>query len=223
MEIINVSNSLYDENNYRPVSIISILAKTFKSLVDLHYGHLFHFHDNQFGFCDGGGCNKAMFAFTNSVRYFRNRHNNIYVAALDVTKAFDRVNQFNVLQCLLECGFPVKLVHVFCQWYRNLKSCVLWGNGISKCFSIKSGCPQGSILEPKFFNFVLDKLIINLESSHSSCFVGNCLAGAFTYADNIILLSGSSRQLQLMLDLCTSFGAILYLMLKSHIGVLLVY
>ena len=89
LTVKNFSNSLHDVNNYRPVSIISILAKTFESLVDLHYGHLFHFHDNRLGFCDEGGCNKAIFAFTNPVRYFRNRHSNIYLAALEVTKTFD--------------------------------------------------------------------------------------------------------------------------------------
>ena len=35
-DVKNVSNSLYDVNNYRPVFIISVLAKTFESLVDLH-------------------------------------------------------------------------------------------------------------------------------------------------------------------------------------------
>ena len=89
----NVSNSPHDVNNYRLASIISALAKKLGSLVDIHYGHLFYFHDNQFGFCDRGGCSKAIFAFTNTVRYFMNRHSNVYLAALDVTKAFDRVNQ----------------------------------------------------------------------------------------------------------------------------------
>ena len=74
----NVSNSLYDVNKYRSVSIISVLIKTFELLVDLPYGHLFHFHDNQFGFCDGGVCNKANFVFTYTIRYFRNRYCNIY-------------------------------------------------------------------------------------------------------------------------------------------------
>ena len=52
--IKNVSNYLYDVNNYRPVSIIFASSKTFELFVDLHCGHLFHFLDNQFGFCDGG-------------------------------------------------------------------------------------------------------------------------------------------------------------------------
>ena len=72
-------------------------------------------------FFNGGGCNKVNFAFTNTVRYFRNRHSKMNLAALDLTKTFGRVNQFDVLQRLLESGFPLKLINVFCQWYRNIK------------------------------------------------------------------------------------------------------
>ena len=70
---------------------------------------MFRFHDYQCGFSDGVDCNRAIFGFANIVRYFRNRHNDVYLAALDVTKAFDRINHFNVLQCLLEYGFHLKL------------------------------------------------------------------------------------------------------------------
>ena len=106
------------------------------SIVDLHYGYLIHFQENQLSFTDVLGCNKTIFACTKTVRYFRNRHSNVYLAVLDVTKAFNRFNQFNSLQRLLECGFPLKLVNVFYQWYRNMKSCILWKNSISKFLAL---------------------------------------------------------------------------------------
>ena len=66
----NASHSLSDVCNYKPVSIISIIAKIFESLISLRFGHLFSLHANQFGFCAGGSCNKVIFAFNNTVRYF---------------------------------------------------------------------------------------------------------------------------------------------------------
>ena len=86
----NASRSLSDVCNYRPVSIISIRAKISKSLISLHFGLLFSSHANQFGFCAGGGCNKVIFAFNSTVRYFREKNSNVYIFALNVTKAFDR-------------------------------------------------------------------------------------------------------------------------------------
>ena len=69
----NASRSLNDVCNYRPVSMISIIAKIFESLISLRFGHLFSSHANQFGFRAVGGCNKALFAFNNIVRYFREK------------------------------------------------------------------------------------------------------------------------------------------------------
>ena len=102
----NILSSLHDVNSYRPVAIISVISKAFESLINLHFGQLFAYNENQFGFSVGGGCNEAMFAFNNIVKYFKDRHSIFFLSGLDVTKAFDRVNHFNVMKCLLERGFP---------------------------------------------------------------------------------------------------------------------
>ena len=96
----NTSSLLHDVNNYRLLAIISGISKAFESLINLHFGQLFTYHKNQFGFSVGGGCNKATFAFNNTVKYFRDRHSNVFLSALDVTKAFDSVNHFSVMKYL---------------------------------------------------------------------------------------------------------------------------
>ncbi len=202
----NASRSTNDLSNYRPVSIISIIAKTFESLVNLRFGHLFSTSVNQFGFSANGGCSKAIFAFNSTVQYFREKNSNVYLCALDISKAFDRLNHYSIFQCLIERGLPVQLVDVFCGWFRNMLSCVKWGSSESVYFNVLSGCPQGSILGPKFFNMVMDKLLVSLEKSGLGCYVGNSFAGAVAYADDVILLSASVRKLKLMLSICYDFG-----------------
>ena len=66
----NLSKSLLDVGNYRPVSIISIVAKLFEMKVSARFGDLFTSHDNQFGFSINADCNKTIFAVNNSVTYF---------------------------------------------------------------------------------------------------------------------------------------------------------
>ena len=53
--------------------MISIIAKIFESLISLRLGHLFSSHGNQFGLCARGECNKAIFAFNNTVKYFHEK------------------------------------------------------------------------------------------------------------------------------------------------------
>ena len=146
------SKSLNDLSNYGPVSIISIIAKISESSVGLKFDHFFTTHVNQFGFStNGGGCSKAIFAFIKIFQYFREKNSNAYLYALDISKAFDRLNHYSISQYLIERGFPVQLVDIFCSWFRNMISCVKWDNCESVYFSVLSGCPKGSILGPKFF------------------------------------------------------------------------
>ena len=37
-----------------------MISKAFESLNNLHFGQLFTYHENQFGFSVGGDCNKAI-------------------------------------------------------------------------------------------------------------------------------------------------------------------
>ena len=147
----NAFTSLNDLCNYRPVSIISNIAKTFESLVSLKFGHLFTTHVNQFRFSTNGGCSEAIFTFNSYVQYFREKNSNVFLCALDISKAFDRLNHYSIFQCLIERGFPVQLVDIFCSCLRNMISCVKWDNSESIYFRVLSGCPERSILGPEFF------------------------------------------------------------------------
>ena len=57
------------------------MQKTFKSLVNLIFGHLFSTHVNQFGFSTYGGCSKAILAFNSTIYYFREKNSNVYLCA----------------------------------------------------------------------------------------------------------------------------------------------
>ena len=87
-----------------------------------------------------------------------------------------------------------------------MRACVKWGCSKSVYFDIKSDCPEGSILGPKLFNLIVDELLKRLEEAHLECKVESCFAGTFAYADDIVLLTSSGKQLQLMLDVCVNFS-----------------
>ena len=87
-----------------------------------------------------------------------------------------------------------------------MKSYVSWGNECSQCFNVLSGIQQGSLLGPQFFNLDMDKLLELLENNKLDCYVGGEFAGAFAYADDLIVLSSSVMQLQCILNLCCNFG-----------------
>ena len=55
------------------------------------------------------------------------------------------------------------------------------------------------------YNFV-DGLLLELSRSGIGCFWGSVFAGAFCYADDIVLLAPCASALRIMLDICNSFA-----------------
>jgi hypothetical protein len=75
-----------------------------------------------------------------------------FLATLDISKAFDRVNHPKLLQSLLKAGVPICIVNVVANWYSKLSAVVRWNSATSAPFIVNSGVRQGSILSPSIFN-----------------------------------------------------------------------
>ena len=133
-------------------------------------------------------------------------------------KAFDRVNHYYLISCMLKRGFPLQIVKVFLSWFCNMHASVKWKNVTSNCFKIKSGVPQGSLLGGKLYNLIVDEILQILEKNHLGCYVGDKFAGAIAYADDLILLSASVIKLQEMLRLCNECGLECDLKFNVQIG-----
>jgi hypothetical protein len=199
----NVCGSFGD---FRPVTTVSVIAKVFEYCLVNRLSVYKRLHDLQFGFTRGGGCDKALLVFRSVVEYFNDYGSTVYVSALDLTKAYDRLNQCILVLKLYELGVPRDIVMLFLFWFRHLCAAVVWENVKSVVFYVKSGVRQGGVCSCWLFNIYVNELIIKLEESGLGCYLHGVYAGCILYADDILLLSGSLIKLQLMLDLCYSFG-----------------
>ena len=74
-------------------------------------------------------------------------------------------------------------------------------------FHVSNGVRQGSVLSPVLFAVYLDGLLAELSGSGVGCYWGSLFAGAFCYADDIIvLLAPRASTLTTMLDICSSYA-----------------
>lgn len=130
----------------------------------------------------------------------------MYVASLDASKAFDRVNHYGLLSKLCALGIPKCLISVMAHLLGSLSFIVKWKSGNSQKCCIHSGVQQGNISSPILFNVYLYDLIVKLKDMNLGCNIGDVFCGVLCYADDIALLSGSIMKLQLMLDVCSDYG-----------------
>jgi hypothetical protein len=68
-------------------------------------------------------------------------------------------------------------------------------------FAVQLDGPLGSVMGPKCLNLMIDNLLERVESSNLGCHVLNKFAGAFAYADDVVLKFASNKQLQLSLNI----------------------
>ena len=205
-----VKNRLGDvtgSSNYRGITLSPLLSKLFEHCILNKYSSYFFSSDLQFGFKKNLGCNHAVFVLRQCVEYFSKHGSTVYMAALDATKAFDRVNHIKLFHRLHDLGLPVYVIRLMMNWYAKIVSVVQWDNCFSSNFAIKSGVRQGGVLSPVLFNIYVDCLAEALKQSDLGCHVRGVYFGCLFYADDILLLSASVGNLQKMLDLCYRKGS----------------
>ena len=96
----------------------------------------------------------------------------------------------NALLCILE------------YWFDACRTCVRWGNAVSRFISFECGVRQGGVLSPYLFAVFIDDIIQDITKSELGCKFRHSTVGIFIYADDIILLAPSIESLQNMLWIC---------------------
>ena len=115
----------------------------------------------------------------------------VYACLLDASCAFDRVNFGKLFNRLLDRGLPAIITRVLLDCYTRQKVLTKWNNTVSNNFTTANGVRQGAILSPVLFCMYIDALLKQLGEYKYGCRIRHMFMGAFSYADDISLLSPS--------------------------------
>ena len=70
------------------------------------------------------------------VKYFSERNSNVYIASLDASKAFDRVNHYKFFSTLISNNLQSCFVKLIIKWYLKMSVCIRWNGFYSSAFSV---------------------------------------------------------------------------------------
>ena len=144
--------------------------------------------DNQFGFKKNLGTEMCVFALKQYLMDYNNINTNMFVAFLDSSKAFDKINHNILFQILKDNNIPLYIINFLNYWYRNQRIYIKWCNNSSDSFPVTMGVRQGCILSPLLFNLYTNPMIKKLNEIHSGyCLNGNIINN-LCYADDTALL-----------------------------------
>ena len=147
-----------DPSNYRPISLTSILAKVFESLLNSHFlSHLESLHllsDHQYGFRKARSTGDIL-AYLSDIwlSHLKNRGKTCKVD-LDISKAFDRIWHAALISKLPAYGFPPSLCTFISSYLSNRSILAVVYGARFKEFNTNSVVSQGAVLSPTLFSFL---------------------------------------------------------------------
>ena len=104
------AGNLNDSDNYRAITIGPVIAKVIENVILKLCQDKLCSDDLQLGFKQGLGCTNVLFLCRCTIHHFTHRGSNVYVAALDIKKASDRVNHYKLFVSLLTAGVSLFMV-----------------------------------------------------------------------------------------------------------------
>ena len=179
---IHKKNSKLEVSNYRPISLLSNIDKSFEKLI---HGRLIEFLEGkqilyyrQFGFRKDFSTNHAILTLLESIQKALDDGQFACGIFIDLEKAFGTVSHDILLEKLNHYGIR----GIANDWFRSYlsdRTQFLSINGFNSDYkTVKYGVPQGSVLGPLLFLIFINDLNIAIKNSET-----------FHFADDTCLLN----------------------------------
>ena len=131
-------------------------------------------NDYQYGFRPSHSCQAQLISIVEELQLALDCHQQVDLIMLDFSKAFHTVPHQHLLKKLSFYGIDDKLHHLLSTWLTKRSQRVAVDGCESKCVSVLSGVPQGTILGPVMFLLYINDINNNVSSS-LRLFVDDCI------------------------------------------------
>ena len=234
-----------DCNNYRGISLLSIIGKVYAQVLLICLQKLAEhiYPESQCGFRAERSTVDMVFSLHQLQEKCREQQMPLYIAFIDLTKAFDLVSRDGLFKALRKISCPPRLHSLIVSFHSNMKGTVQFNGNLSKPFDMHSGVKQGCVLTPTLFGifFALllrhafgtaqegiylwtrsDGSLFNLACLKARTKVCEVLIRDMLFADDAAVVTHTQRELQLLMDhfsqACKDFGLIISLKKTNVLG-----
>ena len=194
-----------------------MLTRLFEHVVDLVLP------ESQCGFRRGRSTIDMIFVARQMQEKCREQHQDLFLAFVDLTKAFDTVNRDLLWNILRKFGCPPTFIAILQQFHTGMCAQVVMAGSQSSSFPVEVGVKQGCVLAPIIFNLLLvaitlvshrdlqssdcvgieyrlDGGLFNLRRLQAKTKTSSAMISALQYADDAAFPSHTADGLQRSLD-----------------------
>ena len=152
-----------DLENYRGITLLSCLAKTFETVLNqrLYNWSESHttLHDAQGGFRPGRRSTDSIFALREAVSERRERGLATFCCFVDVRKAYDRVWRDGLWLALWNIGVCSTMFRMIRSMFVHMRRQVAVEGQTSGQFPVELGVAQGAVLSPILYAIFINSLL----------------------------------------------------------------
>ena len=185
--------------NYRPISLLSIVSKVLERRVFLNIEHHLWQLTNkcQHGFLQGRSCVTNLLEVFDNIGKILDNGGQVDTIYLDMAKAFDRISHQKLIIKLRNYGFGGSLLKWFQSYLTDRRQRVTVLGATSDTLPISSGVPQGSILGPALFLLYVNDLPDSVNNSQIAMFADDTkLYSTIKCENNATLLQRDLQSLE---------------------------
>ncbi len=192
--------------NYRGINLNDDFLRLFERLLDKRFSTWLSSNqpwgNQQFGFCAGVGtedaalCLQTLAGLCTKVKGFP-----LFANFIDLQRAFPSMLRSQILKTLHRMNVPLELIRAFAATFSGNSCKLKIGNSLTRSFPVNRGTKEGGINSPKIFNTVYAMALKELDISEfpsDVTQVSQDLVYYLVFADDLVLLSGNLRKLEIV-------------------------
>lgn len=195
-----------EPGDFRPITVSSVITRTYHKILARRLMRLVDLDKRQKAFVPVDGCSENIFDLDMVLRYHRQNFKPLFIASIDIAKAFDSVSHNTIRDTLTIKGVPNLMVRYIMDVYARSTTKLVCDGWESDPIHPTCGVKQGDPLSPIIFNMVIDTLLRAIPPE-VGVEVGGERFNTFAFADDINFITSTPHGLQLVLDLATDYLA----------------
>ena len=190
-------------SNERGITLASNFGKVYERIINERAKEKVNMTENQAGGQKGKATTDHLLILNETINEIRNQGKPVYMAFLDVTKAYDKAWLDAIMYVMHKEGLTGPEWDLVKKMNENLTAKISTKHGDTREIKIKDSIRQGGVLSVLQYALLIDEINKEITKENLGTYIPSLdeIIGCLLWMDDVLLISSDPTELQKMLDI----------------------